>query len=253
MWNDGEFPEIYAVCEHLRMHQPFIYNRRRSLNVWATPSILIFLFYPSLHMQHIQTAHSPSPWITQMYSSQVLRAGKQDQSASLWPYSLWLFEYMRLKHRAAQLRGNASACLLVFMHAHACIQVCVKVLTDTGTTSLSALGDWQWFYRATVLICIPGTLTQQLEIPLATMFSWGIFNRQFPIFPQQRPISALPWLKCIHKQQRKAIITLLKSVSLKVWVCGMLHLKRPEWRFLVTHTWLSGSVCLPVILGVNAS
>lgn len=156
MGNDGEFPEIYIACDPHHhpppcMHRP-LFTTVDNLHVWATLSILILLFYPGLHMQHIQTAHSPSPWITQMYSSQVLRAGKQDQSASLWPYSLWLFEYMRLKHRAAQQRGNACACLLVFMHAHACIQVWVKALTDTGTTSLGALGDWQWFYRASALI-----------------------------------------------------------------------------------------------------
>lgn len=137
-------------CPCLCMYPPFIYNC--SLHMWATPSMPIFLFYPGLHMQHIQAAHSPSPWITQMYSSQVLWAGKQDQSASLWPYSLWLFEYMRLKHRATQQREDACACFLVFMHAHAWIQVCEKAHTDTGTTRLAALGDWQWFYRAAVLI-----------------------------------------------------------------------------------------------------
>lgn len=139
-------PATAFACTH------HLFTAVDSLHMWAMPSMPIFLFYPSLHMQHIQAAHSPSPWITQMYSSQVLRAGKQDQSASFWPYSLWLFEYMRLKHRATQQRGDACACLLVFMHAHAWIQVCEKAHTDTGTTRLGALGDRQRFYRAAVLI-----------------------------------------------------------------------------------------------------
>lgn len=122
-----------------------------SLHMWAM-TFANFSFLSRLtHATHTSST-LPSPWITQMYSSQVLRAGKQDQSASLWPYSLWLFEYMRLKHRAAQQREDACTCLLVFMHAHAWIQVWEKAQTDTGKTRLAALGDWQRFYRAAVLV-----------------------------------------------------------------------------------------------------
>lgn len=115
------------------------------LHMWAKPSVPIVLFYPGLHMQHIQAAHSPSPWITQMYSSQVLRAGKQDQSASLWPYSLWLYEYMRLKHRE---RVRVHVCWYLCMHMHECTharkrtliweQPCL-LLWETGSGSIELL------------------------------------------------------------------------------------------------------------------
>lgn len=65
------------------------------------------------------------------------------------------------------------------------------------------------------------------------MFSWGIFNREFAIFSQQRPISALPWLKCIYGEQHKAVITLLNRVSLKLGA-RTLHSKRPECPFFAT-------------------
>lgn len=187
------------------------------LHMWATPSLLIFLFYPGLHMQHIQAAHSPSPWIAQMYSSQVLRAGKQDQSASLWPYSLWLFEYMRLKHRAAQQREDACACLLVFMHAHAWIQVCEKAHTLWYRNNQA----WCFGRPAVVLssccVNILGTLTHQLEIPLARMFSWGIFNGEFAIFP---PTKDHPWpavIKMHLKRPTQGYPKLLSSVRLTMW------------------------------------
>lgn len=187
--------------------------------MWATPSMLILLLYPGLHMQHIQTAHSPSPWITQMYSSQVLRAGKQDQSVSLWPYSLWLLEYMRLKNTAAQQRE----CVCMFVGIYACTRMYSSVCESTHWYRNNQL--WCFGRLAVVLssyrVNIPNTLTHQLDIPLARMFPRGIFNGEFAIFPQQRPISALPWLKCISKKQHKAIITLLEFKIVpyiqKVW------------------------------------
>lgn len=214
-----------------------------SLHMWAMPFMPIFLFYPGLHMQHIHAAHSPSPWITQMYSSQVLWAGKQDQSVSLWPYSLWLFEYMRLKHRAAQQREDACACLLVFMHAHAWIQVCEKAHTDTGTTRLGALGDRQRFYPS-CCVNIPHTLTHQLEIPSARMFSWGIFNGEFAIFPPTKDHSCTAVTKMHLKRTTQVYPKLLNSVRSTLWArpSHSEARKSPGWRCLC-HTIL-GTICI---------
>lgn len=119
------------------------------------------------------------------------------------------------------------------------IYACTRMHSSVGESAHWYRNNQSWcFGRLAVVLSsyrvnIPGTLTRQLEIPLARMFSWGIFNREFAIFSQQRPISALPWLKCIYREQHEAVITLLNSVSLKLGA-RTLHSKTPECCFFAT-------------------
>lgn len=136
------------------------------------------------------------------------------------------------------------------MRVHVCWYLCMHThefkCARKHTLIQEQPGLVLWETGAVLSSCcvnILGTLTHQLEIPLARMFSWGIFNGEFAIFPPTKDHSYIAVIKMHLKTPTQGYPKLLSSVRL-LWArtSHSQGWKSPGWRCLC-HTIFS-TVCI---------